>query len=50
MNIASALMAILADGQFHSGTELGQATGCTRSAVWKVIHSLQDSGIEIYSV
>lgn len=43
-------MKILADGQFHSGTELGKASGYTRSAVWKVIHSLQASGIEIYSV
>ena len=43
-------MKILADGQFHSGTELGLASGCTRSAVWKVIHSLRASGIEIYSV
>ena len=50
MSIASTLMDILADGQFHSGTELGAVTGCTRSAVWKVIHTLQDSGIEIYSV
>ena len=29
MSIASSLMDILADGQFHSGTELGAATGCT---------------------
>ncbi len=50
MNPASKMMKILADGHFHSGTELGQAMGCTRSAVWKVIHSLRSSGIEIYSV
>lgn len=50
MNPKSTLMKILADGQFHSGTELGQTMGCTRSAVWKVIHSMQSSGIEIYSV
>ena len=50
MSPASTLMKILADGHFHSGTELGHTMGCTRSAVWKVIHSLRSSGIEIYSV
>jgi BirA family biotin operon repressor/biotin-[acetyl-CoA-carboxylase] ligase len=50
MNPASTLMKALADGHFHSGTELGEMMSCTRSAVWKVIHSLRSSGIEIYSV
>jgi BirA family biotin operon repressor/biotin-[acetyl-CoA-carboxylase] ligase len=50
MSPVSTLMKILADGYFHSGTELGQAMRCSRSAVWKVIHSLRSSGIEIYSV
>jgi BirA family biotin operon repressor/biotin-[acetyl-CoA-carboxylase] ligase len=50
MNPVSTLMKVLADGHFHSGTELGQTMSCTRSAVWKVIHSLRTSGIEIYSV
>jgi len=50
MNPKSTLMKILADGQFHSGTELGQTMDCTRSAVWKVVHSMHSSGIEIYSV
>ena len=50
MNSVSTMMKILADGQFHSGTELGQTLGCTRSAIWKVIDSLRASGIEIYSV
>ncbi len=50
MNSVSTLMKVLADGQFHSGTKLGQTMGCTRSAIWKVIQSLRDSGIEIFSV
>ena len=50
MKIASTVISILADGLFHSGTELGQKSGCSRSAVWKAIQSLRDSGIEIYSV
>ena len=45
-----ALLAILADGAFHSGTALGKQTGRTRTAVWKAIQSLQAHGIDIYSV
>ncbi len=44
------LLRLLTDGQFHSGTALGQQTGRTRTAVWKAIQSLQQSGMEIYSV
>ena len=50
MNPASTLMKVLADGQFHSGTELGQTMGCTRSAIWKEIDTLRASGIEVFSV
>lgn len=50
MKLASTLLKILSDGHFHSGPELGQLTGCTRSAVWKTIHMLQSKDIEIYSV
>lgn len=50
MKLTSTLLSILADGRFHSGTELGQATGRTRSAVWKAIHKLQSKNIDIYSV
>lgn len=50
MKLASTLLTILADGHFHSGTELGQVTGRTRSAIWKAIHSLQAMNIDIYSV
>jgi BirA family biotin operon repressor/biotin-[acetyl-CoA-carboxylase] ligase len=44
------LLSLLADGQFHSGPELGRETGRTRTAVWKTIKSLQQSGLTIYSV
>lgn len=44
------LLSLLADGQFHSGPELGRQTGRTRTAVWKTIKSLQESGLTIYSV
>lgn len=44
------LLGLLADGHFHSGTELGEQTGRTRTAVWKAIQSLQSDGVDIYSV
>lgn len=50
MKLPHALLSILADGRFHSGTELGEKTTRTRAAVWKAIQALQDSGLEIFSV
>jgi BirA family biotin operon repressor/biotin-[acetyl-CoA-carboxylase] ligase len=50
MTLAQTLLTHLADGEFHSGPALGRATGCTRTAVWKAIQSLQNSGLDIYSV
>ncbi|WP_455218920.1 bifunctional biotin--[acetyl-CoA-carboxylase] ligase/biotin operon repressor BirA [Kaarinaea lacus] len=44
------ILAILADGQFHSGQELADQLGLSRSGVWKVIQNLQSSGIEIFAV
>jgi BirA family biotin operon repressor/biotin-[acetyl-CoA-carboxylase] ligase len=44
------LMRILADGAFHSGSELGRTLGLSRSAVWKQMQRLQALGVEVYSV
>ena len=44
------ILAILADGQFHSGQELADHLGLSRSGVWKVIQGLQSKGIEVYAV
>ncbi|WP_428036926.1 bifunctional biotin--[acetyl-CoA-carboxylase] ligase/biotin operon repressor BirA [Amphritea sp.] len=44
------LLAVLADGKFHSGQALGKALGVSRSAIWKQIKSIEESGLEIYSV
>lgn len=44
------LIAILSDGNFHSGETLGKQLGVTRSAVWKQIRELILSGAEIESV
>jgi BirA family transcriptional regulator, biotin operon repressor / biotin---[acetyl-CoA-carboxylase] ligase len=40
-----ALLALLADGQFHSGTKLAEALNISRSAVWKQLNSLAELGI-----
>ena len=39
-----------ADGEFHSGTELGEHFAISRAAIGKHINALQDIGIDIYSV
>ncbi|MCV6588780.1 MAG: bifunctional biotin--[acetyl-CoA-carboxylase] ligase/biotin operon repressor BirA [Marinobacterium sp.] len=44
------LLDILADGKFHSGSELGERIGVSRSAIWKQIRKLETLGLEIYSV
>ncbi len=44
------LLSILADGKFHSGRELGEVIGISRSAIWKHIRRLEEGGLEIYSV
>ncbi len=50
MTLAETVLVLLADGQFHSGSALGHTTGRTRSAVWKAIRSLQNTGLKIYCV
>ncbi|OUS39106.1 biotin--[acetyl-CoA-carboxylase] ligase ['Osedax' symbiont bacterium Rs2_46_30_T18] len=45
-----ALLKILADGKFHSGTDLGQYLSLSRSAIWKQMKELQEFGVEVYSV
>jgi BirA family biotin operon repressor/biotin-[acetyl-CoA-carboxylase] ligase len=44
------LLALLADGEFHSGEELGQALGVSRAAVWKQLQKLAEVGLELESV
>lgn len=44
------LLKILADGKFHSGTALGSALGQSRSAVWKQMKTLEECGVDVYSV
>lgn len=44
------LLALLADGQFHSGEELGDALGVSRAAVWKQLKKLEDLDVPFSSV
>ena len=43
----SDLLAILADGQFHSGEALGLTLGVSRMAVWKHMRSLRECGVPL---
>lgn len=43
------LLHILSDGLCHSGNELGQTLGITRSAIWKHINQLIELGLPIIS-
>lgn len=44
------MLTILADGKFHSGTELAQTLGISRSAVWKQLNFLTDLGLRYAAV
>ena len=44
------LLALLSDGRFHSGDELGEALGVSRAAVWKHMKKLDDLDIPYSSV
>jgi BirA family biotin operon repressor/biotin-[acetyl-CoA-carboxylase] ligase len=41
------LLAILSDGQCHSGEALGRALGVSRMAVWKHVRALRDCGVPL---
>ena len=44
------LLGLLADGEFHSGTELADILNVSRSAVWKQLNSLEGLGLELLAV
>lgn len=44
------ILDLLADGQFHSGEELGLLLGVSRAAVWKHLQKLEGLGIKLLSV
>lgn len=40
------ILSLLADGEFHSGTELANTLGVSRSAVWKQLGGLTELGLQ----
>lgn len=49
MNIDS-LISLLADGEFHSGEEIGSLLGVSRAAVWKQIQKVENFGLTVESI
>lgn len=43
------ILDLLADGQFHSGEELGALLGISRAAIWKHMKKIEDLGLDVYS-
>lgn len=50
LSILPKLLSLLSDGEFHSGTSVGQVMGVTRTAVWKHLQKLADMGLLVESV
>ncbi|QGP56390.1 Bifunctional protein BirA [Piscirickettsia salmonis] len=50
MKKLGAILELVADGQFHSGEDLGAVLGVSRAAVWKQLKQLKELGLEIESV
>lgn len=46
----SALLAMLADGQFHSGQELANKLGVSRTAIWKHLAAIRDKGLDVNAI
>ena len=46
----SAVLNLLSDGGFHSGKDLGEALGVSRTAIWKHLQKLDDLGLKLNSV
>jgi len=48
--LVARVFAELCDGEFHSGEDLAQVLGVTRSAVWKAANALRDLGTPLEAV
>lgn len=44
------ILDLLADGEFHSGTEISEALSVSRSAIWKQLNALAELGVEYTAV
>lgn len=48
--IAYTLLRELADGQFHSGTDLAQKAGISRASVWNAVEQIEAMGLLVYRI
>lgn len=48
--LVARVFAELADGEFHSGEQLAESLGVTRSAIWKAVEALRDLGATLHAV
>jgi BirA family transcriptional regulator, biotin operon repressor / biotin---[acetyl-CoA-carboxylase] ligase len=48
--LVARVFAELADGQFHSGEQLAETLGVSRSAIWKAVESLRGLGATLHAV
>src|SRR6185312_17235292 len=48
--LVARVFSALADGEFHSGEQLAETLGVTRSAVWKAVESLRELGATLHAV
>ncbi len=48
--IPKTLLQTLADGEFHSGEELGEQLGVSRAAIWKHLQKIERLGLGVESV
>ncbi len=48
--LAYHVLRLLADGEFHSGAALGDASGVSRASVWNAVQSLGVAGLDVFSV
>jgi len=49
MNLEN-LISLLSDGNFHSGEELSEALGVSRTAIWKQVAKLENFGLQVNAV
>jgi BirA family transcriptional regulator, biotin operon repressor / biotin---[acetyl-CoA-carboxylase] ligase len=48
--LVARVFAELADGEFHSGEQLAETLGVSRSAIWKAVESLRELGATLHAV
>ncbi len=48
--LAYQVLRLLADGEFHSGAALAQATAMSRASVWNAVQEIEAAGVDVFSV